>query len=68
MLDEYSTDGRTLHSGDPASAAEGPYRIGGYSFGGLVAYEMAQQLEAQGESVALLALFDAYPGKVEIAR
>ena len=44
---------------------EGPYRIGGYSFGGLVAYEMAQMLEAQGESVGLLALFDAYPGKEE---
>ncbi len=44
---------------------EGPYRIGGYSFGGLVAYEMAQQLEAQGEEVALLALFDTYPGKME---
>jgi thioesterase domain-containing protein/aryl carrier-like protein len=44
---------------------EGPYRIGGYSFGGVVAYEMAQMLEAQGEQVALLALFDAYPGKVE---
>ncbi len=44
---------------------EGPYRIGGYSFGGLVAYEMAQQLEAQGENTALLALFDTYPGKVE---
>jgi len=44
---------------------EGPYRIGGYSFGGLVAYEMAQMLEAQGEQVALLALFDAYPGKEE---
>jgi amino acid adenylation domain-containing protein len=44
---------------------EGPYRIGGYSFGGLVAYEMAQQLEAQGEDTALLALFDTYPGKVE---
>lgn len=43
----------------------GPYRIGGYSFGGLVAYEMAQQLDAQGEQVALLALFDSYPGKVE---
>jgi thioesterase domain-containing protein len=43
----------------------GPYRIGGYSFGGVVAYEMAQMLEAQGESVALLALFDAYPGKEE---
>ena len=44
---------------------EGPYRIGGYSFGGLVAYEMAQQLEAQGEEMALLALFDTYPGKVQ---
>jgi len=44
---------------------EGPYRIGGYSFGGLVAYEMAQMLEAQGVEVALLALFDTYPGKTE---
>jgi thioesterase domain-containing protein/acyl carrier protein len=44
---------------------EGPYRIGGYSFGGLVAYEMAQQLEARREEVALLALFDTYPGKME---
>ncbi len=44
---------------------EGPYRIGGYSFGGLVAYEMAQQLEAQGEEMALLALFDTYPGKMQ---
>ncbi len=44
---------------------EGPYRIGGYSFGGLVAYEIAQMLEAQGERVALLALFDSYPGKIE---
>ncbi|HEV2714011.1 MAG TPA: amino acid adenylation domain-containing protein, partial [Terriglobales bacterium] len=44
---------------------EGPYRIGGYSFGGLVAYEMAQQLEAQREETALLALFDTYPGKME---
>lgn len=44
---------------------EGPYRIGGYSFGGLVAYEMAQMLEKQGEQVALLALFDTYPGQDE---
>jgi thioesterase domain-containing protein/acyl carrier protein len=44
---------------------EGPYRIGGYSFGGLVAYEMAQLLLARGEKVALLALFDTYPGKTE---
>jgi thioesterase domain-containing protein len=44
---------------------QGPYHIGGYSFGGLVAYEMAQRLQADGEEVALLALFDTYPGKME---
>lgn len=38
----------------------GPYLLGGYSFGGIVAYEMAQQLAAAGESVPLLALFDTY--------
>ncbi|HUI06175.1 MAG TPA: amino acid adenylation domain-containing protein [Verrucomicrobiae bacterium] len=36
----------------------GPYYLGGSSFGGLVAYEMAQQLCAAGEEVALLAFFD----------
>jgi aspartate racemase len=38
----------------------GPYLLGGYSFGGIVAFEMAQQLRAMGESVPLLALFDTY--------
>ena len=36
----------------------GPYFLGGYCLGGTVAYEVAQQLRAEGESVALLALFD----------
>jgi len=36
----------------------GPYFLGGYCMGGTVAYEVAQQLEAAGEPVALLALFD----------
>jgi acyl-CoA synthetase (AMP-forming)/AMP-acid ligase II/thioesterase domain-containing protein len=36
----------------------GPYLLGGLSFGGLVAYEMAQQLLRQGEETALLALLD----------
>jgi thioesterase domain-containing protein/non-ribosomal peptide synthetase component F len=36
----------------------GPYRLGGYSFGGLVAYEMAAQLTAAGQQVAVLAIFD----------
>jgi len=36
----------------------GPYFLGGYCMGGTIALEMAQQLSAQGEEVALLALFD----------
>jgi thioesterase domain-containing protein/acyl carrier protein len=40
---------------------EGPYYLGGYCFGGNVAYEMARQLERQGEEVALVALLDAAP-------
>src|ERR1700752_1733784 len=36
----------------------GPFYIGGASFGGTAAYEMANQLRAQGDEVALLALFD----------
>ena len=35
----------------------GPYAIGGYCFGAIVAFEMARQLRARGEAVALLALF-----------
>ena len=42
-----------------ATQPAGPYQIGGWSFGGLVAFEMAQQLKRQGEDVTLLALFDA---------
>jgi amino acid adenylation domain-containing protein len=40
------------------SQPHGPYYLGGYSFGGTVAYEMAQQLKAAGEEVAWLAMFD----------
>ena len=36
----------------------GPYLIAGYCMGGTIAYEVAQQLRAQGQDVALLALFD----------
>jgi acetoacetyl-CoA synthetase len=39
----------------------GPYLLIGYSFGGLVALEMAQRLSARGEQIALLALLDAFP-------
>jgi thioesterase domain-containing protein/acyl carrier protein len=36
----------------------GPYSLGGWSMGGLIAFEMAQQLKEQGEQIELLALMD----------
>jgi len=38
--------------------AHGPYHLAGLCFGGIVAYEAARQLEAQGEEIALVAVFD----------
>lgn len=40
---------------------EGPYILGGYCFGGNVAYEMACQLKEQREDVALLVLISCSP-------
>jgi thioesterase domain-containing protein len=49
--------------------SEGPYLLGGWSLGGLVAFEMAQQLRGRGHEISLLALFDSYvprtPGQSE---
>lgn len=40
---------------------QGPYRLGGWSLGGLVAFEMARQLRAAGEAITLLLLLDSEP-------
>ncbi|MFN2513804.1 MAG: amino acid adenylation domain-containing protein [Pyrinomonadaceae bacterium] len=56
MASHYIKEMRTLQP-------EGPYYLGGASFGGLVAFEMAQQLHEEGQRVALLALFDTYGPK-----
>ncbi|WP_438036429.1 SDR family NAD(P)-dependent oxidoreductase [Sorangium sp. So ce204] len=40
---------------------EGPYNIAGYSYGGLVALEIAHRLHATGHGVAHLTLFDTIP-------
>lgn len=37
---------------------QGPYFIGGWSFGGIVAFEMAQQLTQAGQQIGLLAILD----------
>jgi thioesterase domain-containing protein/acyl carrier protein len=38
----------------------GPYRLGGMSMGGVVAFEMARQMREQGQEVSFLALVDSY--------
>jgi amino acid adenylation domain-containing protein len=45
----------------------GPYRLGGWSMGGLIAYEMARLLAEQGETVAELSMIDSYLTKSRIA-
>ncbi|MFT5169342.1 MAG: amino acid adenylation domain-containing protein, partial [Saprospiraceae bacterium] len=41
-----------------AQNPDGPYALAGYSFGGLIAFEMAKQLEAMGKQVEMLAMLD----------
>jgi thioesterase domain-containing protein len=43
----------------------GPYYLGGYSMGATIALEMAQQLQAHGDEVGLLASFDSAPTKTD---
>jgi FkbH-like protein len=52
MAERYITELRSLQP-------KGPYRLGGYCFGGYVAYEMARQLQKDGEQTALLLLIDS---------
>ena len=48
--------------------AQGPYLLGGFSFGGTVAFEIAQRLKAQGQTVALLVMLDSpFPDATESA-
>ena len=62
-------DGEVLHSNLENMAAEyiqqvrtiqphGPYALAGFSFGGLIAFEMAQQLVQSQEKIELVALVD----------
>jgi len=52
MADHYIKEIQTVQM-------EGLYLLSGPSFGGKIAWKMAQQLHNQGEKVALLALFDS---------
>jgi thioesterase domain-containing protein len=50
-----------LHAVQPT----GPYRLAGWSMGGVVAYEMARQLEGQVEQLAILDVPAPRPGEVD---
>ncbi|QEC74513.1 non-ribosomal peptide synthetase [Mucilaginibacter ginsenosidivorax] len=43
-----------------AQNPDGPYALAGYSLGGIIAYEMANQMIAAGRDVKMLAMFDTY--------
>jgi len=58
MARDYLAAVRTVQS-------HGPYLLGGWSIGGVIAFEMARQLQAQGEEVKLLALFDTQAPNAE---
>jgi acyl transferase domain-containing protein/thioesterase domain-containing protein len=51
MAEEYLSELRAIQP-------NGPYFLGGYCGGGLVAYEMAQRLKAAGEQITFLGLID----------
>jgi amino acid adenylation domain-containing protein len=51
-----------------AMQSEGPYIIGGFCAGGILAYEIASQLRAAGQEVSLLVLLDApNPAHLELS-
>jgi len=54
MAAHYIREVRTLQP-------EGPYLLGGFCLGGLVAFEMSQQLQAQDQKVTLLVMLDPTP-------
>jgi amino acid adenylation domain-containing protein len=61
MAEAYLVD---LHVFQP----QGPYYLGGFGFGGVVAYQMACRLQALGEPVAFLGLLAASPPNASYAR
>ncbi|MCZ6834526.1 MAG: SDR family NAD(P)-dependent oxidoreductase [Planctomycetota bacterium] len=60
MARDYLEEIRTLQP-------HGPYYLGGFSGGGITAYEMAQQLLAQGDEIGILMLLDSPPARVPLA-
>ena len=71
MLLEIGRQGERREAGVEAMAAaylqsirsirpNGPYLLGGWSMGGVIAYEIAQQLRDQGQEIAMLVMMDSF--------
>ncbi|HYG64402.1 MAG TPA: AMP-binding protein [Thermoanaerobaculia bacterium] len=48
--------------------SHGPYALGGWSMGGLVAFEMARRLAERGRPVSLLLMLDTFPPQSALSR
>jgi amino acid adenylation domain-containing protein len=59
LADRYNQE---IINNDPV----GPYALAGYSFGGLLAYEMAKRLIAMGKEIKMLGILDTYAGGKDI--
>ncbi len=60
-------DRRALSRRDSGTGPEGPVLLGGWSFGGVVAFEMAVRLERAGREVGTLVLLDSpVPGSADL--
>ncbi|MFP5285448.1 MAG: alpha/beta fold hydrolase, partial [Thermoanaerobaculia bacterium] len=60
LLDEVPAMAAAYLAELEAAAPNGPVLLGGWSFGGVVAFEMARQLRARGREVPLVLLLDSY--------
>jgi surfactin family lipopeptide synthetase A len=60
LLNDFGEMARHYISEMRSVQPNGPYYVGGLSLGGVIAYEMAQQLQEAGEQVALVALLDTH--------
>jgi thioesterase domain-containing protein len=55
LADRYNAE---ILNNDPV----GPYSLVGYSFGGILAFEMAKKLKAAGKEIKMLGILDSYAG------
>lgn len=66
--DQTFTEMAERYAAELRAHGPGPYLLGGYSGGGVVALEMARMLQADGEQVDAVVLFDSPVGRISLGR